>query len=241
MGKSRISLIIPAHNEEKYIGSCLESVLAHGAGRFAEIVVVDNASTDNTASIAAAYPGVRVVRTEQKGLTHARQCGLESTTGEYVAFIDADCRMDNQWLPTVESHFAQHPQTVSLTGPVWYYDGSSMAGWSIVVLEWLSLPIAYFAAGYLVIGGNFVARRDALEKIGGFDTTIAFFGEDADIAKRLSTVGPVYLRMHFAIATSMRRFAHDGVFRTCIRYTLNFVWRVLFRRSFTHAYSDVRS
>lgn len=236
-----ISLIIPAYNEEQYIGPCLESVLKHASGTFKEIVVVDNASTDRTFEIASQYDGVRVIREARKGLTHARQVGLESTTSALVAYIDADCRMDNQWFATAESHFAKYPHTVSLTGPVWYYDGARALQWLVIALEWVSLPIAYHLAGYLVIGGNFIAQRAALEQIGGFDRDIAFFGEDADIARRLSAVGPTYLRMHFAIATSMRRFQHDGVIRTALNYTFNFISHVFFKKSFTESYTDHRS
>lgn len=234
-----VSLIIPAYNEEKYIGACLESVISSGA-RFKEIVVVDNASTDATARIASAFPQVRVVREERKGLTVARQSGFDATTGELVAFIDADCRIDRQWFPAVESHFAQHPHSVSLTGPVWYYDGPTWLRWFVIALEWISLPAAYFLARYLIIGGNFVARRSAIEQIGGFNSDIRFFGEDADLARRLSEVGPTHLRMHFAVATSMRRFEHDGVLRTSLNYVLNFLSHVFFKRSFTHAYTDAR-
>src|SRR3989338_8819527 len=105
-----ITLIIPAHNEEKHIGGCIESALAHAAGKFKEILVVDNASSDKTAEVAASYPGVRVVKEAHKGLTHARQCGYEAATTEYIAFIDADCRMPDKWFAIAEAHFAHYPR-----------------------------------------------------------------------------------------------------------------------------------
>ena len=73
-----VSLVIPAHNEEKYLGDCLESI-APQAHRLLEVIVVDNASTDNTAQVAARSPFVRVVHEPRKGLLWARQRGyLES-------------------------------------------------------------------------------------------------------------------------------------------------------------------
>lgn len=236
----RVSLVIPAYNEEKHIGSCIESVLQSAPGRFAEIIVVDNASDDRTAEIAGSYPAVRVIRSERKGLTHARQLGLEAASGDLVAYIDADCRMDRQWLPAIEAHFARHPESVSLTGPIWYYDASLAMRAMAVVTQWITLPVAYLSAGYLVIGGNFVAKRAALYEAGGFGAAIRFYGEDADIARRLARVGPVHLRMHFAIATSARRLHHEGVVRTYWVYALNFFSHALFKRSLTHAYRDVR-
>ena len=80
-----ISLIIPAHNEELYIGPCLDTAIKNSRGKFKEIIVVDNASTDKTADVARARSGVRVVYEAQKGLTSARQAGLEASSGELIA------------------------------------------------------------------------------------------------------------------------------------------------------------
>jgi glycosyltransferase involved in cell wall biosynthesis len=64
--KMTISLIIPAYNEEKYIGSCIEYALRHAHDHVDEIIVIDNASTDNTKKIAESYPGVRVITEHKK-------------------------------------------------------------------------------------------------------------------------------------------------------------------------------
>ncbi|MGH7240874.1 MAG: glycosyltransferase family 2 protein, partial [Candidatus Saccharimonadales bacterium] len=63
----RISLVIPAYNEESHLADCLEAALAQTMP-FYEIIVVDNASTDGTAQVAARYEGVRVVREAQRGI-----------------------------------------------------------------------------------------------------------------------------------------------------------------------------
>jgi len=235
-----ISLIIPAYNEETYIGGAIESVHRHASGKFKEIVVVDNASTDRTAEVASKYPGVRVVCEAQKGLTSARQAGFQATTGEFLAFMDADCRMTPQWFSAVERHYAKHPEAICLTGPIRYYDGPLYMRLIIGPLQWVTLPPAYFIVGFLVIGGNFVARRSALERAGGFDRAISFYGEDANIARRLSKLGPVLLRMDVILETSARRLTGDGIAITFVRYTLNFFWQKLFGRSFTRSYTDVR-
>jgi glycosyltransferase involved in cell wall biosynthesis len=61
MENPTISLIIPAYNEEKYISTCLDYAIKNSNGKLLEIIVVDNASTDNTKKIASNYPNVRVV------------------------------------------------------------------------------------------------------------------------------------------------------------------------------------
>lgn len=236
-----ITLIIPAHNEEKHIAGCIESVLQHASGKFKEILVIDNASTDKTGEVAATYPGVRVIREEQKGLTHARQCGYEAAGTELIAFIDADCRMPDKWFGIAERHFQHYPNTVSLTGPVQYFDGPLYLRALVEFIEWIVLPLTYWTTGYFIIGGNFIVRRDAITAVGGFDKSIKFYGEDADIARRLCKIGPMYLRMHMVIYTSMRRFVHDGLMRTSANYTVNFLSHALFGRSVTHVYTDRRS
>ncbi|MDP3645585.1 MAG: glycosyltransferase [bacterium] len=240
MSRLSISLVIPAHNEEGYIGACLDFVFEYAHGKFDEIIVVDNASTDRTAEIARGK-GARVVFEGRKGLTRARQKGLESVSSEYVAYIDADCRLTPEWFSTVEYHLAKHPNTVSLTGPVWYFDGPYTVRWAIWVLEWITIPLACWIAGYGVVGGNFVARRDTLIAVGGFSPDIAFYGEDTDIARRLAKHGYVLLRMNLVVATSMRRFLHDGFVRTCANYTVNALSSAFFHRPATKKYTDVRS
>lgn len=240
MSRLSISLIIPAHNEEAHIGACLDSVFKYAQGKFDEVIVVDNASTDKTAEVARSK-GARVVFEGRKGLTHARQKGLESVSNEYVAYIDADCRLTPKWFSTVEYHLAKHPNAISLTGPVWYFDGPRPLRVVIWILEWITIPLACWIAGYGVIGGNFVVRRDALIAIGGFDPGIAFYGEDTDIARRLAKHGYVLLRMDLVVATSMRRFLHDGFVRTCTNYMLNALSSAFFHRPFTRHYTDVRS
>ena len=72
-----ISVIIPAYNEEKYIVSCLHSILGNAPENLKEIFVINNASTDKTAELAEKFPQVRVVNEPNKGLTKARQRGLQ--------------------------------------------------------------------------------------------------------------------------------------------------------------------
>jgi hypothetical protein len=70
----------------------------------------------------------------------------------------------------------------------------------------------------MVQGGNFVLRRDALKKIGGFNTAIAFYGEDTDIARRMSQVGSVKFTFGLKMYTSARRLKHEGIFTMAGRY-----------------------
>lgn len=236
----RISLIIPAYNEEARIGACLDSV-APLSQEFCEVIVVNNASTDRTVEIASSYPFVTVVTESKKGLLHARRCGFENTKGEVLAYIDADSRIYEAWPRRLKQVLEENPQVVSLSGPARYYDANA---WQKVVLgtTWrVAAPLIYRMTGYMIFGAAFAVRRTALAAIGGFDPSIEFYGEDTDLAKRLSSQGKVLFRMNFYILTSARRFIDEGFLRTTLVYGLNFIWPALLGRPFSRSHKDIRT
>ncbi len=242
----KISFVIPAYNEEKYIGDCLRSVItATNELPFpTEIVVVNNASTDRTKEVASGFSGVRVVDEPKKGLTRARQRGVESTTGELVACVDSDVRIPKDWPHKALKAFEESPDLVCLSGPFIYYDLSAFTR-MMVKLFYLMGILFYRASrfivgrGALVQGGNFILRRSALEKIGGFDTTIEFFGEDTDTARRMSEVGRVEFISELSVLSSGRRLQSHGIFNTGVTYALNYVWVTLFKRPLHNTYKDL--
>ncbi len=236
----KISLIIPAYNEENYIGECLASVQKYANDLF-EVIVVDNVCTDRTAEIAESFPFVRVVKQPNKGLLWARQKGFEEAKGDLLAYIDADCRLSPNWLPEVLKEFEKNEKLISLSGPYRYYDLSPFYNFFANISWWLSAPITYRIVGYMVLGGNFVVKKEVVEKIGGFNTTeVAFYGEDTDLARRIAPYGKVKFKMNFFIRTSGRRLLHEGLFKAFWTYGLNFLWEVMFKKPLTKTYADVR-
>src|SRR3990167_3155537 len=181
----KISFVIPAHNEEAVIGKCLASVFKEiNRSRTSidtEVVVVDNASTDRTREEALKFPNVTVVRENLKGLVYARRAGWVATVGDIVANIDADTMVPAGWLSTVMSEFAKDKNLVALSGPYLYYD---IPVWENLLVKvfyffgWLIYLFTHFVLnkGAMLQGGNFILRRDACDRAGGFDTTIAFYG-----------------------------------------------------------------
>ncbi len=234
-----ISLIIPAYNEESSIGACIEAAIKNGKGKYKEIIVVDNASTDNTAAVAGRYPDVRVISETRKGTGHARQTGTENAQGEILAYVDADTRIPEGWFDYIEKVFSSDPKVVFLSGPYRYLVSTRYPLWFLNALWWVSPPIAGIV-GFMAIGGNCAMRADALKSIGGHDRTIAFYGDDTDLARRLHKVGKTLWRMKFFIYTSGRRFDEKGIFDTCMQYTLNYWWPVLFHRPFTTGHHDIK-
>jgi glycosyltransferase involved in cell wall biosynthesis len=240
MNPLKISLIIPAYNEEASIGACLEAAIKNGHGNFHEIIVIDNRCTDRTKEIALSHPGVKVVYEPEKGLVRARQRGLLSATGDLLAYIDADTRLPEGWTEKALDFFSKNEKAVCLSGPYRYHDGSAWRNAIMTAVWYLSAPITYRMVGYMVLGGNFIAKKWALEKMGGFDKNIEFYGEDTDIARRLSKFGKVVFRMDFFIYSSGRRFEDEGLIKTNYVYAMNFLWQVVFHKPYTKTYKDIR-
>lgn len=93
-----------------------------------EILVIDNASDDETSAVAAAVPRVRVVDEPRKGLVVARETGRRRASGDVLVYVDADCRAPLTWLERVERRFLHDPSLVALSGPYRYYDWTDADG-----------------------------------------------------------------------------------------------------------------
>jgi glycosyltransferase involved in cell wall biosynthesis len=243
----RLSFVIPAYNEEAYLPACLESILAQTRelGDEVEIIVVNNASTDRTREVALAYSGVRVVDEPRKGLTFARQAGFAASTGKLIANVDSDSRLTPGWVEKVLRSFAGDAKMVALSGPFVYYDLSPNQRVSVRVFYAVAFLVYalnryVLRAGSMVQGGNFVLRRDALEKIGGFNTAIAFYGEDTDIARRMNQVGAVKFTFGLKMFSSARRLKQEGMLTMAGRYTMNYFWTTFRKKPFTAEYIDIR-
>ena len=243
----RLSFVVPAYNEEAYLPACLESILAQTRelGEPVEIIVVNNASTDRTREVALGYAGVRVVDEPRKGLTFARQAGFAASTGELIANVDSDSRLTPGWVNQVLTAFAGEEDLVALSGPFVYYDLTPRQRVSVRVF-YAAAFLVYalnrwvLRAGSMVQGGNFVLRRKALEQIGGFNTAIAFYGEDTDIARRMNLVGTVRFTFDLKMYSSARRLRQEGMMTIAARYTINYLWTTFRKKPFTREYVDIR-
>jgi glycosyltransferase involved in cell wall biosynthesis len=243
----RISFVIPAYNEAARIEGCLQAIQEELARTpcEAEIVVVNNASSDNTRELALAFSGVKVVDEPRKGLVQARQSGFEASAGDLVANIDADVLLPQGWLKRVLYEFDRAPGLVCLSGPFIYYDLSSYER-ALVKIFYFFAFLLYavnrfvLGIGSMVQGGNFVLSRKALVAAGGYDTSISFYGEDTDVARRLNKVGAVKWTFTLPVYTSGRRIKGEGIVATSMRYTANYFWVTFFGKPFTRQYKDIR-
>ncbi|HZZ99219.1 MAG TPA: glycosyltransferase family 2 protein, partial [Candidatus Paceibacterota bacterium] len=225
----KISFVIPAFNEEAYIGRCLESIIGevskHQAD--AEIIVVNNASTDKTAEVAKSYPGVKVVDEPRKSAVQARHTGYLNASGDLIAGIDADSALTPNWFSIVKKEFSSDQKLVGLSGPYIYDDVSKRLRRAIGIYYRIAFIVYFvmkfiFRTSSMMQGGNMVIRKSALDQLGGYDLSFSFYGDDTDLARRLHSLGNVKFISKLNVYSSGRRMMGEGIFLTGFRYATNY-------------------
>src|SRR5262245_32673373 len=241
-----VSVIVCAHNEARYLAACLYSLLAQTRPPD-EILVINNASTDETRAVAEQIPGVRVVDESRKGLVVARETARHLAAGDVLVYLDADCRAPLTWLARIEARFERDPRLLALSGPYRYYDWDWWGRLLLRAYDFTLAPATQFLVKYLLrigtvfYGGNFAVRRAALERIGGFDTSIEFHGEDTNLGRRLFAEGKVSMFSDCFLYTSARRYVAMGKGKVFRLYIRNFTSELLHHRPKDTTHVDVRT
>ncbi len=245
----KLSFVIPAYNEEKYLGACLSSILEqikqHPETDF-EVIVVNNASTDNTREVAQKFENVKIIDEPNKGLVKARNAGFKACTGELIANIDSDSILTPNWISRVLKEFENNKKLAALSGPFIYYDLPVIVDLGIWIYYYFGFLSHLFnqyilRVGALLQGGNIVMSREYFNKIGGYNLNLVFWGEDIDLARRLSKVGQVKFTFSHPIYSSARRLKNDGVLKMMIIYPMNYFSTTFFKKPYHQKYADIRS
>lgn len=220
----KFSVIIPAHNEEKYIVKALTALKKQNLPRSEfEIIVVDNNSTDNTRSVAESADADKVVTEVKIGTNFARQRGFEESRGDIIAFLDADCQPPPEWLEKIEKDLAD--KTIKAVSGRYDYGFKGFknildrfyTGFLFKYVDKILYFIFRRKAG-VIIGGNFAAPRQTIEKIGGLPP-LKFYGDDAAIAMRIARrVGRVLFDPKLRVKSSSRRFEKQKFLKININY-----------------------
>ena len=241
-----ITVIVCAFNEERHLPVCLYSLRAQTRPPD-EIIVINNASTDETGTVARAVPGVCVLDEPVKSLVVARERGRRAAKGDVLAYVDADCRVPLLWLERVERRLQRRADTIGVTGPYRFYDWDLPGRTLVHLYDVLVAPPTHFvvhdllALGAILYGGNFVVRREALARIGGFDRTIDFHGEDTSLGRRLTPLGRIEMCRRCWVWTSARRYRAMGTRRVFGLYVRNFWSEILRHRPADRDHLDVRT
>jgi Glycosyltransferases, probably involved in cell wall biogenesis len=181
---AEISVYIPAYNVAKFLPRSLESLLAQTL-KPAEILVIDDGSTDESAAIAGRYPQVTVVRHKRNsGLAAARNTAFRSAKSEFVASLDADCVAEPAWLENL-AVLLKDPKVVGAGGFLLEGVQTSLADrWrrAHMAQEWGEAPVRN---PKFLFGCNNIYRRGAVLDAGGYDEAMRTNGEDCDLSGRL--------------------------------------------------------
>lgn len=198
-----LSLIVPAHNEERLLGATLRALHASaaGLGEPYEIVVVDDASTDRTAAEAAAQ-GARVVSVAHRHIAAARNAGARAARGEWLTFVDADTHVSSAALEAAVG--AMRRGAVGGGARTVHFDGQLPLSARVVV--WLVLN-AFRAAG-MTFGCFMFCTRDAFEAVGGLDESL-FAAEEVAFSRALARRGR-FILVQPPVVTSGRKFRTFG-------------------------------
>lgn len=243
-----ISVIVPAYNEEKYITQCVQSLLSQNTRCPFEIIIVDNNSKDATGEIVKRdFPSVRLVQEPRQGVSKARNRGVKEAHGDILAFLDADTMAPPDWIERIQTRFSAHPKLVGMSGPCMFYD----LPWYYKWIEFVDFKIIFPLVGELLLkkilkrgalwnGANLAVKRETFEKVGGFAEDIVFYGEDADLARKVVHEGETVFAQEVCVYTSARRLLKGNPVREGFVYIFQYVWFLLTNTSRATAYKEIR-
>ena len=197
------ALLIPCHNAAVYLPRLFTTVAAQ-TRPFDEILCYDDASTDDTAAVAARL-GAKVIRGEQnRGPAHARNALWRVTSADWVHFHDADDLLEPIYHEQV-SALANDDTDVVICSARWIResDGSTEMEWRYAGTELLAAPLDYLLS-HPVGGINGYYRRSVLDRIGGYDESLRIW-EDADLHVRLAAAGARFAVAEEILVTAVRR------------------------------------
>jgi GT2 family glycosyltransferase len=183
----RVSVVICTYNGGSTLEQCLRSLLALNYPDY-EVIVVDDGSTDDTASILARFPNMRAIQQENRGLSTARNVGLNAATGSIIAYTDADCFADSEWL-TQLIYQLQRSGAAAVGGPNLTPEDGRLAACVAASPGQPSHVLVSDQIAEHIPGCNMAFRREALEAINGFDPRYRKAGDDVDICWRLQQAG----------------------------------------------------
>ncbi len=191
--KIDISIVIPAKNEEEFLKLCIENIIKAVSKYKFEIIVVDNESDDNTSKIAEIY-GCRVVQNEKRGAASSRNIGASIAEGEFVAFIDADCIIEEKWFEYTKEHFQNQKVVAVGTKASINFNNATWVERTVFYLNnRKSSNISKKAAKVRWIGtSNMLIKKIYFDEVGGFNEDFITC-EDYNLCERLSQLGDIIM------------------------------------------------
>ena len=224
----RFSVVIPAFNEERLIGGCLQSLARQDFTGGHEVIVVDNNCTDDTAQIARLY-GAIVVREETPGVCAARHRGTLTARGQIVVSSDADTVFDAGWLSRIDRTFRQDPVPVGVAGPCRYPDGPWWGkAYARVLFEVVHLTYRVTGRVVYITATNIAFRKDAWS---GYDLTGTQGADELGLLRQLRSRGPIAFDRGNPTLTSARRLTQGLAYNLVVSFLFYYVLAVTLNRA----------
>lgn len=223
----KISVVIPAYNEEDWIELSLESLQNQEYEAEYEIIVVDKNSDDNTQEIAKEY-GARVINEPEGGVSQARQTGFKAAQYPIIASTDADTIVPKDWLATINETF-QEPNVVGAYGSCTFYDSSLYHNFLAKYGFSGFLRLNSLIGKPLFIGFNMAVSKEAFDQTRGFDSEIKS-AEDVDLSQRVKSEGKIVYNKDLTVKTSDRRLNSWGLAKFLLHHAINYFNVVWLRR-----------
>ena len=199
-----ISVVIPAYNEEKHIGKCLESIVSQ-VEKPDEIIAVDNNCTDKTVRIAQKF-GAIIVKEKNQGMISARNAGFDAAQYEIIARTDADAILPRDWISKIKEQF-KDPNLGALSGPVAYFDLPILTQVSRFVTFAIFETIGLFFGHPMLAGPNMILRKSLWEKVKNdicmLDKDVH---EDIDFSIHFAKITKIKYDWNFCIKTARGRW-----------------------------------
>lgn len=219
--RPRVSVIIPVYNQLHFTAACLQSISHANTATSFEVIVVDDASADDTARWLKRCRGIRALNNpENLGFIGTCNRGAAAARGEFLVFLNNDTEVRDGWLDALVDVFRQRHDAGVVGGKLIFADGSLQeagglvfddgSGWNYGRNDDPARPQYEFLAECDYVSGACLAiRRDRFEELGGFDTHYApAYYEDTDLCFRVRALGlkvyiqPAAMVVHFEGATS---------------------------------------
>lgn len=226
----KISIVIPAYNEEKLIGDCLTAI-SRQTIKPDEIIVVDNNCRDKTIKIAKRFK-VKIVRETVQGISYARNAGFDAATGEIIGRIDADTIVEPSWVETVKAAF-ETPGVVGITGPAYFRKLPLERLSEIIHTAIFYHFLSKIHGHYLLYGSNMALSKKSWQKVRNrVNMDNREVHEDLDLAIYLAKIGRIKYIPALMVSVSNRRVLN-------LPSGTEYVWRylkMLWRLFITHSY-----
>jgi GT2 family glycosyltransferase len=183
----RVSVVVCSYNGGSTLGQCLHSLGALDYPDY-EVIVVDDGSTDDTRAILARFPSVRAIHQPNRGLSAARNVGLQAATGAVVAYTDSDCFADPDWLAHLVYRL-ERSGAAAVGGPNLTPEDGRLAACVAAAPGQPTHVLESDQVAEHIPGCNMAFRREALLAVNGFDAQYRKAGDDVDVCWRLQQAG----------------------------------------------------